>query len=250
MKINDNDVELLIVKEIDSQGIAVCLKPNLPDVITPSLVKEIRRFQNSLAENYFAVPWEGLLYVVWYSHRRLSSCKRGLDFSFIVDSLQDHKEEELECYIKNLFDLLFLNSVGLGLPVVNCSLVNSSISGVFQEFFYLNKINFIKRANEKNPSKTLSQINVSDVAKNLIFPKQIYQDKIYYQYSAFDLKSMRRVIEETRVDMPNEVQLKETREKFDALFQATMASLYHLAASNMNLLKRVAAMQRSRSVQG
>lgn len=242
MKIND--IELLIVKEIDTQGIAVCLRPNLPDVITPSLVREIRRFQNSLAENYFNKPWEGLLYVVWYSHRHINSCKRGLDFSFIVDSLQVSKENELEMYIKNLFDLLFLNSVGLGLPVVNCSLVNSLVSGVFQEFFYLNKINFIKRADAKNPSKTLSRIKVTDIANHLIFPEQIYQDRIYYQCSTFDLESMRSIIEETRVDLPSETELKEKREKFDALYQATMLSLYQLARENMKLLKRMASVQK------
>ncbi|MGQ3891939.1 hypothetical protein [Legionella sp. CNM-4043-24] len=242
-----NHVELLVVNEFDSHGVSICLKPHLPDVITPSLVNEIRHVQNTLAENYFKSPWEGLLYVVWYSHRRMGHCKRGLDFNFIMHSLLHHKENELETYVKNLFDLLFLNSVGLGLPLINCSLVSGLISGVFQEFFYLNKINFIKKRPRENRRPGLTQVSISDISRKRLFPEQVYENNIYYLCNSFDLTSMCHILERTEADLPDERQIKAMQRQFDAMYQATLLAVYQMAANKMNLLKRVASIQNRQS---
>lgn len=129
-------LELLVIKEVNAYGVSICLKPCLPEVITPTLANEIRHFQDSLAEHYFSSPWDGYFYVIWYSHRGHGLCSRGLDFGYILDTIVNHKEQALEVYIRNLFDLMFLNYIGLGLPVINCSIVDRAVTGISQEFFF------------------------------------------------------------------------------------------------------------------
>jgi hypothetical protein len=237
------NTELLIIKEIDSQGVAVCLKPNYPKVISPSLVDRIRDFQDSLANQYFSTPWDEYLYVMWYCHRNQGTSKLGFDFNFIIYTLRERKEHKLETYIKNLVDILFLNYISLGLPIVNCSIIDKKISGVFQEFFYLNKINFIKYADNKNDSNSIIKVDVFELSNHLSLSKSIYDSNIYYQCPSFDLSAMKSMLETTQVGSIDETTLKEIRHQFDEMYQTTLASIYNLASKNPSLLKRLAQMQ-------
>lgn len=238
-----NSTELLIIKALESHGIAVCLKPDCPKVISPSLVDRIRKFQDSLANDYFTSPWDDNLYVIWYCHRHQAACKLGFDFNFINYALREHKECKLEMYIKKLIDVLFLNYISLGLPLVNCSMIDKKISGIFLEFFYLNEINFVKLSDEKIESNMIMQVDILELSNNLSLSKEFYDKNIYYKCNYFDFKSMKSILEKTKKKAIDEKKIIDIRAVFDGLYQSTLASIYNMASKNPALLKRLAQMQ-------
>lgn len=236
-------LELLVIKEINSLGFSVCLKPCLPEVITPTLASEIRNFQNSLLEKYFSSPWEGYFYVIWYSHRGHGFRGRGLDFNYIVDTISHNKESEFENYIKDVFDLLFFNHIGLGLPLINCSIVDREITGISQEFFYLNKINFIKKYEPNGMEKTICPVVWKDVASNLIFPHFLYDNNQFYQFSMFNLKEMRKLIGNAEPSALDEEAIEKIKILFDEMRDETIKEIYNLASTKIKLLQRIAKIQ-------
>lgn len=234
IQLGRTNAELLIMKELGAQGIRICLKPSCPNVITPSLINEIRDFQDSLANQYFSCPWEGCLYIFWYYHRRHGMAKRGLDFNYILQCIQKHQESKLEAYIANMFNLLFLNYIGLGLPIINCSIVGKKISGIFQDFFYLNRVNFIKKF-EVNPDSTeSSRINVFDVANQLLFHETIYQNNIYYHCPSFDLNQMKQIIENTKLNLFDNDKIKDLSACFEEQGRLTWKKYMSLPQTILN----------------
>ncbi|KTC84225.1 hypothetical protein [Legionella brunensis] len=237
-------LELLVIKEINSMGVSVCLKPCLAEVITPTLASEIRNFQNSLLEKYFSSPWEGYFYVIWYSHRGHGNRGRGLDFNYILNSILNNRETAFESYIKDLFDLLFFNYIGLGLPVINCSIVDRSITGISQEFFLLNQINFIKRPPQYALEEKIHAVDLQEVAnRHLVFPEYIYQNNAFYKFSYFNLKEMRSLIGKTDTLSLDEESVEKVRLVFDDLKNETISTIYNIASTNLKLLQRIAKMQ-------
>ena len=194
-------LELLVIKQINAHGVSVCLKPSTPELITPTLTSEIRHFQNSLAEKYYLSPWEENFYVIWYSQRGHSACERGLDYNFILNAIKSHKEFAFELYIRELFDLLFLNYVGLGLPIVNCSIIDRTITGLSQEFFFVNRVNFIKSYPSDILGTKISAVDFPDISSNLIFPEFIYQNNHFYRFSFYDIQAMRYLMEAAKIPL-------------------------------------------------
>ncbi|MDI9819165.1 MULTISPECIES: hypothetical protein [unclassified Legionella] len=238
-------LELLVTREINSLGVSVCLKPSAPEVITPTLVKELRRFQNSLVDKYFSSPWENYFYVVWYSHRDHGICGRGLDFNYILNAILNHKEADFESYIRDVFDLLFLNYIGLGLPLINCSIVDREVTGISQEFFFLNRINFIKNYSQDVLATEISPVEVTDISNRLVFPSSIYQRNLYYKFCYFDLNSMRRLIAKTHLNPLNEDFIENIKSIFNNMQYETVNEIYNLASKNLKVLKRLAKKQLS-----
>lgn len=236
-------LELLVIKEINTRGVSVCLKPSVPELITPTLASEIRHFQNSLAEKYYLSPWEDDFYIIWYSQRGHGTSWNGIDFKYILNAIRSNKEFAFELYIREVFDLLFLNYVGLGLPVVNCSIVDRVVTGISQEFFFLNKINFIKSYPADILGTKISPVNYNDISSNLIFPKFIYHDNHFYKFSYFDIKTMRDLIKGTESNLFNDEKLESIRHVFEEIKNETITKVYHLASTNMQLLKRMAETQ-------
>lgn len=236
-------LELLIVKEMNTHGVSVCLKPCLPEVITPTLVNEIRLFQNSLAAQYYSSPWEGYFYVIWYSHRGHGICGRGLDFNYILQAINTNKESALEDYVRDLFDLLFLNYVGLGLPIVNCSIVDRKLTGISQEFFFLNKINFIKSVSSNETKETVFPVEFNELANNPAFPLTLYQNNLFYKFCSFDLKMMKKYIGDLSLPPFDPQNLDLTRLIFDEMEEKTLTGIYRIATTNIKLLERFAKRQ-------
>ncbi|WP_094090453.1 hypothetical protein [Legionella clemsonensis] len=238
-------LELLVIKEINSKGVSVCLKPRLAEVITPTLTNEIRNLQNSIVDKYLSSPWEGYFYVIWYSHRGHGHCGRGLDFNFILSTILSGKEVAFETYIKNLFDLLFLNYIGLGLPVVNCSIIDRDIRGISQEFFFLNQINFIKNATQTSVEDKILSVNLQDISNRQVFPKFLYENNRFYRFSNINLKAMRRLIANTEMPSLDEALIERIKLIFDEIKNETISEIYNLASTNLKLLQRIAQMQMS-----
>ena len=236
-------LELFVVKQLKSRGVFVCLKPNIPELITPSLTSEIRRFQNSLAEKYYVSPWEDNFYIVWYSQRGHGVCERGIDYNYIFNAIKAHQEVAFELYIRELFDVLFLNYVGLGLPIVNCSIIDRDITGLSQEFFFLNRVNFIKGYSPDILATKITVVNFQDVSTNLIFPNSVYQQNHFYKFSYYDIQSMRHLIEETDGIIVDERELEKIKRVFDEIKNNTINQIYQLASNDMHLLQRMAKMQ-------
>ncbi|WP_419420850.1 hypothetical protein ACNVED_06010 [Legionella sp. D16C41] len=232
-------LELLVVEDNQRNGMRVCLKPRLPEVLTPTLINQICDLQKMLIDRYLSSPWDGYYYVIWYYHKNHGQSGRGLDFNFIWDALRQHRDHDFESYISNIFNLLFLNCVGLGLPLINCSITDRSITGISQEFFILNQVNFMKT----NSSKYLTQVNLSDIAKNLVFPKHIYENNLFYTFNTYDFNSMRKLIARFTIDTPEKDKLERMRLIFDKVKNDTIKEIYNIAVNKTKLLARLASMQ-------
>ncbi|WP_454780457.1 hypothetical protein [Legionella sp. WA2022007384] len=241
-----HNIELLAIRDHKTNGMAVCLKPKIPYIITPSLVHEIRKLQNKIAEQYYAKPWDGVYYLLWYLHSGTTPWK-GLDFHFIHEALLSHHEHKIELYIEKIFELLFINYVGFGLPLINCSFVNRKLSGISQDFFYLNRINFIKRYKELNCScfnkLPFSKLDFNTQIKKASFPFKIYTRNNFYAFDAIDLNSMKKILHSHRYLPISQAQQNEIRLIFNQIGQNTISRIYQLASENIHLIERFSSIQ-------
>lgn len=241
-----HNIELLAIRDHKTNGMAVCLKPKIPYIITPSLVHEIRKLQNKIAEQYYANPWDGVYYLLWYLHSDTAPWK-GLDFHFIHEALLSHHEHKIEHYIERIFELLFINYVGFGLPLINCSIVNRKLSGISQDFFYLNRINFIKRYKELNCSSSnklpFSKLNFNTEIRKASFPFKIYTRNNFYAFDSIDLNSMKKILGSYRYSAIPQPQQSEIKLLFNQLSQETIKKIYQLASENINLIERFSLIQ-------
>lgn len=202
-----HNIELLAIHDQKTNGMAICLKPKVPYIITPSLVHEVRKLQNKIAEQYYTRPWEGVYYILWYLHNDTAPWI-GLDYHFIQEALTSHRERQMEHYIETVFELLFINYVGFDLPLINCSIVNRKLSGVSQDFFYVNRINFIKHYSCSN-ILPFNKLNFNSGIRNTSFPLKLYTRNYFYSYNSIDLKSMKKFL--VRIGMnpyPNPSRMK------------------------------------------
>ncbi|HHF7368417.1 TPA: hypothetical protein ACPSKY_003574 [Legionella bozemanae] len=241
-----HNIELLAIRHQKTNGMAVCLKPRIPYTITPSLVYEIRKLQNKIAAQYYKKPWDGIYYLLWYLHSDTAPWK-GLDFHFIHEALLNRREHAIEHYIENLFELLFINYVGFGLPIINCSIVNRKLRGISQDFFYLNQINFIKRYKELNcfshNKLPFSKLNFNTEIKKTSFPFKIYTRNNFYAFDSINLNSMKKILSSYRYSPICLPQQNEIKLIFNQISRETIAKIYQLASENINLIERFALIQ-------
>jgi len=229
-------LELLATREIGVNGMAVCLKPRIPVVITPGLVEEIRVLQNSLAEKYLTGALDGCFYVVWFLENRKELCYRGLDFNFIFNCLKNHKDAELDRYIDGVFNLIFLNRIGLGFPVINCSIVSRTLTSLSKEFFFLNKICFI----QNSETKGIQKISLFDEYDKLLLKKEIYQKSHYFYFDFVRVEKMRGIIETIDYEVPTVEEINSIKDNFENIKQETIEGIYALATKNIKILERMA----------
>ncbi|KTD66292.1 hypothetical protein [Legionella spiritensis] len=241
-------VELLVIEETQLHGVRVCLKPCSPEVLTHSLIKDIRDLQNSLVDRYLTSPWEGCFYVIWYSHRNHGTRGRGLDFNFIFDSIIHRKENEFENYICMVFDLLFLNYIGLGIPLLNCSIVDRKITGISQEFFLLNQINFLRKDALDKSDDAFHEVHLPEISNNFVFPEDIYKRNSFYTFYNYDLNLMQHLISETGVRIIGGNELEEIKQIFETIKNETITQIYNMASKNTKVLERLAHIQSTASV--
>lgn len=230
------DLELLAVREIGVNGMSVCLKPKIPVVITPGLVNEIRQLQNSLADKYLSNIIDDYFYIVWFLEDRRGLSCRGLDFNFIVRCIKENQEAKLENYINGIFDLLFLNRVGLGFPIINCSIVNRAVSGLSKEFFFLNKICFIRN----NATPEIQKVNLINELSPFLLEKQLYESNHYFYYHALQLDRMRSLIEDIDYEVPTIEEVNQIKHHFESMKTATIEGIYNIAERNIKVLERMA----------
>lgn len=228
--------ELLAVREVSARGMYICLRPHIPLVITPGLVKEIRSVQNTLAENYISGSLSGHFYIIWFleNHKHLGC--NGLDFNFILSCLKNHKEEDLMRYIDGVFNIMFLNHIGLGFPIINCSIVTQSLHGMSKEFFLLNRICFIKNIQ----SKGIKKFDIHNVVNGLLFQKELYEKNQYYHFDSMRLGGMRRTIEAVDFETPLADEIDGIREQFEGIKKELLKKIYQTASKNLKILERIA----------
>lgn len=243
-------VELLAIEDNESSGMAVCLKPSIPFVITHSLVNEIRKLQNKIVEGYFQSPWEGVYCLFWYLHSGKIPWK-GLDFNYIHQCLINNRESEFEKYLENLFSVLFINYVGLDIPLVSCSIISRKLNGASLDFFYLNRINLIKHHQYNGFDCTdFSNISFKEFdcrheIKRGAFPEELYLRNNYYTVNSFDLTGLREILDThdfTPLDLDEKNRIKRI---FEQTRDNTIEKIYHLATKNIRFLERLARSQAS-----
>lgn len=246
IRIAVHNIELLAIRDNKTNGMAVCLKPRIPYIITPSLVHEVRKLQNKIAERYYTSPWDGIYYILWYLHYDTAPWK-GLDFHFIHEALLSHHERKMEHYIESVFELLFINYVGFGLPLINCSIINRKLSGISKDFFYVNRINFIKRYKELNCSDlnqpSFRKLNFNSEIKKASFPLKIYTRNNFYCFDSINLNSMKKILGSHRYTPIDQPQQNEIKRIFHQLSQETITKIYQLASEKINLIERFALIQ-------
>ncbi len=230
------NLELLAIREIGVNGMSVCLKPKIPVVITPGLVNEIRHLQNSLAEKYLSNVLNEYFYVVWFLEDRRGLSFHGLDFNFIVQCIKNNEHTKLENYIEGVFNLIFLNRVGLGFPIINCSIVNRTLSGLSKELFLLNKICFIHNA----CSSGIQKVTLSNEFIPFLWQKEIYETNHYFYFNSLHLDKMRLIIEDIDYDIPTTEEIDQIKKQFESIKRKTILEIYEIATRNIKILERMA----------
>jgi hypothetical protein len=236
-----NNIELLVIQDTDYKGMAVCLKPKTAFVITESITHEIRNLQDYIANNYYKNLWNESCYVIWYLHTGKIPW-RGIDYSFIYNSLIEHKERKMESYITELFDLLFINHTGLGLPIINCSIITRPLTGLSQDFFLLNRINFIKN-NSLSSTAGYEIMSFNQLKKKLYFPEILYSTNIFYSYNKFNSLKVQKILSELNYEPINKDKQVQIKEIFDKIKIKILHDIYELATTNMKLFERLARKQ-------
>ncbi|BCA94169.1 hypothetical protein TUM19329_05300 [Legionella antarctica] len=229
------DLELLALHEIDRNGMSVHLKPNTTAMMTPKLVDEIRALQDSLAKKYMNQSFDNY-YVIWYLNKNINFSCCGLDFRFVHDCFKYNKEHDLEHYIDRIFNIIFLNYIGLGLPIINCSILTKYLSGLSKEFFLMSKICFIYQRKYKG----LSKIEICNEIANLTFKKEHYCKNDYYFYNPIHIGQMKEIIENTVYEIPTKLTIEAAKIEFDAFKELMLLRLYKIASRDIKILDRFA----------
>lgn len=239
-------LELFVGSDENNHCMSICLKPKIPYVLTPSLAQEIRAFQNKLVEKYYANPWNKVVYLFWHLHAGRIKWK-GLDFMFIHDALKNGNNEAMERYIDDVFTILFLNYVGLDIPLINCSIVNRPVRGISQDFFFVNKINFIKKPRLDNfisaNEEKIVPIDIFSYNRTRSFPDRIYAFNKYYEYHFMNLQAMSVLINTLEYEPLNKNKLIETKTIFDVVMEETINTLYEMSSKSLNSIERLSKFQ-------
>lgn len=231
-----SDYELLAMREMGFRGMYICLKSKSPKVITPGLVNEIRRLQNMLAEQFISGSITNNYYVVWYMEKNCNVECNGLDFNFILTCLKNNKESDLEYYIDSLYDLIFLNHIGLGFPIINCSFSSRSLNGLYKEFFFLNQICFLYHPKLKG----INKISITNEYSNLLFDKEIYEKNHFYHFNKIKIDKMRKILEVFEPNIIPTEQIFILKEKFENIKKESMNRIYKIASKNLKIFERMA----------
>lgn len=241
------NIQLLITHQVEKNGYCVFLKPSTPYLISPSLVHEIHNFQDYIINKYYSKPWDDILYIVWCFHPGKITLK-GLDFEFIYNNLALDKLDAIENYIKGTFDFLFLNYVGLGLPVINCSIVDRPFWGCTRELFLMNQVNFFNckllKSSYPNQMSCLKPLDIKSLFTNLYFPEEIYSKNKFYQFQNKKIEEMRIQLESYEFDHQNgEAQLI-AKKIFDKKSQDTIKKIFNIASKDIKIIERFASLQK------
>ena len=240
-----NNQEVFVKKEIGENGLAICLKPGTPYVITPSLIHNLRGIQNQIVHDYMIRPWDNFLYVFWYLHSDQIPVL-GLDFNYIYQNIKNNNEIAVEKYFQETIDVMCLNYIGLALPIINCSFVNWGMNGCAKEFFYMNQINFIQRKPTGDDRSNDDEVKpIKDIDQNLVinFPEKIYASNEYYSYDCINIHLMREIIKNFNFKPKTESDIQTIQDIFDDMRVKTLEKIYDKAARNIMALKKLSDYQ-------
>lgn len=231
--------QLLVIRQKDKNGYGVVIKPLKPYVISPSLVKEVSSFQYQIIDEYMKKPWSGTCHIIWCCHKSNITIK-GLDFHFIYNCMAKNNIDAIEKYINQVFDCMYLNHIGLGIPLVNCSVVDRPTTSMIREFFYMNQINFIKNCDMAidRPSTKINEYDILSMGNKLHFPKWIYLKNKYYNYHHVDIHAMREKLVAYENQTYSNEYITKIRIEFDKMCNKTVWKILNLSKTNLNILKK------------
>ena len=242
-----NHTQLLVTKQNTDNGLIVYLKPKTSYVMAPLLIQEIRSFQNQLVNDYYSNPWDHILYIIWSYHPGKITLK-GLDFSFIYSCLEKGDRDSVINYLNDTFELLFLNYIGLDLPIINCSIIERPFSGCGREFFFMNQINFIKNNHFQHSSddkdSNLERIDIKSAIKKNYFPDSIYEDNVYYTFLRKNLEKMKTIISDFEFKKRSPEELNNKKKIFDMKRDEALNKIVSAYDKNNNIIKRFSDLQK------
>lgn len=242
-----NYTQLLVTKQDTDNGLIVCLKPKTSYVMAPVVIQEIRALQKQLVSDYYSNPWDHILYIIWCYYPGNITLK-GMDFSFIYTCLQRGDRDSIRNYVNDIFELLFLNYIGLGLPVINCSFVERPFCGCNREFFFMNQINFIKKNFFNHPlacqDNDVEPVDIKSSIKKSYFPSSIYEDNAYYVFSRKNLDKMKEIITAFPFKTRSPEELNNKKMIFDMKKEETLNKIFSAYDKDNNIIKKFSDLQK------
>lgn len=232
-------LDLIVTKDENNNGMCVCLRPQTSVLLSPKLVHELRELQNSLADKILSNSLDHYYYVIWYLEHINKRCWSGLAYNFIVDCIKNRSEIEFEKYIDEVFNFIFLNYIGLGLPVINCSIITHDLTGISKDFFLLNKLCFIHDSNAHG----INQIDVKKQVSKLVFDPALYEKNSYFCYESMQIDKIRTIIEKAHYEIPSSQEIIAIKKQFDRLKDETIETIYSLASKDIRILERLARLR-------
>lgn len=229
-------LDLIITEDENDNGMSVCLRPKTPILLTPSLIQQLRDLQNSIADKVLSNSFDHYFYVVWYLENLSKRSWNGLAFNFIVNCIKNHAEKQFEDYIDKVFNFIFLNYIGLGLPVINCSIITHDLTGISKDFFLLNKLCFI----HDSTTRGINKMELHKEFPNLVFNHELYQKNLYFNYHSMQLDKIKTILEKVQYDIPSAEEIAVIKKQFDGLKDETIEEIYRLASKNIKILERLA----------
>ncbi len=240
-------VEMLVIKQDKENGYLVLLKPKKPYLFTPTLVSEISDFQDCIINQYLSKSLDDMLYILWCFQPGCITLK-GLDFEYIYDKFKDGKLNDIDAYISKMFDVLFRNYIGFGLPVINISLVERPSVGFAREFFLMNQVNFISNR-IVDPTKLIEKthiqpLNFKSSFGRLYFPKRLYKKNKFYKYQHRDLDAMKMRISNFDFQYQNATIQNGTKATFDEKKGEMLEKIFRMGSDDIDSIKRLSIWQK------
>jgi DSF synthase len=123
--------QLTVRYDQNDKAIWYYMKPYPRPCFTPTLLHEINQFQCSVAENYKAAQMDSdypVHYLVLASQTP-NMFNLGGDLNLFAQSILDKNREHLFAYAKACIDVLYENTMNIGLPITTLSLVEGTALG-------------------------------------------------------------------------------------------------------------------------
>lgn len=232
-------LDLIVTQDENNNGMCVCLRPKTSVLLSPTLVHQLRELQNSLADKILSNSLDHYYYVIWYLEHINKRSWNGLAYNFIVNCIKNNSEKQFENYIDEVFNFIFLNYIGLGLPVINCSIITHDMTGISKDFFLLNKLCFIY----DSKAHGINKINLQKELPKLVFDHDLYDKNTYFSYKHRQIDKIRTIIEEINYEIPSAEEIVAIKKQFDRLKDETIETIYSLASRDIKILERLARLR-------
>lgn len=204
-----SDESLLISYDQKARAFSIFLSSHSLIHFSPTVVKKLRLFQDSLVSQYMNKPWQENLYLVWRVvsdvQARTAYKNRGVMKNGFGNGRQ------FEQYLTQVFDLILLNYINLKLPIKSISILDQYVLDLSKEFLLMSDVCFFITPN----CNGIEKVNVSSSIKNLLFDDSVYDKKHQYFANNIQWSQFKRLISASELTLFNEDEIEKYRQYFN-----------------------------------